>query len=393
MTPAGTTPTDADETGTDTVDAPVEVHPRVLVRRSFAVVEPRLDEVLRRFYAELFALAPELRTLFPVDMSTQRARLARALRHVINESDEADTQVFLAQLGRDHRKFDIVDEHYDVFGRALLIAIGQTAGTKWTAEVAAAWQQTYDEFADIMRGAARAEKRPATWSAEVTAHRRIGHDLALLRLEPDSLLDIRPGQYMAVEIPQRPRLWCYLSPANLPAADGFIELYVKAVGSTGLSRAIVSSTQEGDRWRLGPPLGRLGGYASAERGLLMVGGGTGIAPIHSIVRHIAVGNRHPNDVSVFYGARTAEELHALSALRSLSYRHDWLNVAAVVEGGARRPDMQLGRLPDIVIRYGAWSDFEVILSGSPGMLRATVNAMLTAGTARERIHFDPFTID
>ncbi|HEY0812220.1 MAG TPA: globin domain-containing protein, partial [Pseudonocardia sp.] len=129
----------------------VGTHPHALVQRSFAALEPRLDEILRRFYAVLFALAPQLWTLFPIDLSTQRARLGRALRHVVNGLDDADTQAFLAQLGRDHRRFDIVDAHYDVFGRALLITLGETAGAGWTAEVAAAWRQTYAELADLMR--------------------------------------------------------------------------------------------------------------------------------------------------------------------------------------------------------------------------------------------------
>ncbi|HEY0812864.1 MAG TPA: FAD-binding oxidoreductase, partial [Pseudonocardia sp.] len=289
--------------------------------------------------------------------------------------------------------FDIVDAHYDVFGRALLITLGETAGAGWTAEVAAAWRQTYAELADLMRGAAGVETAPATWSATVVTHRRVGRDLAVVQLQTDPAFDISPGQYVAVEIPQRPRVWAYFSPANLPSVDGFIELYVKAVGASGISRAIVSSARKDDRWRIGAPLGRLGTYLSTGRNLLMVGGGTGIAPLHSLVRHIAGIARRPENVWIYYGARTADELHALPALQSLSCHCDWLNVTAVVEDGTPGPDMQVGRLAEIVTRSGSWSDFEVILSGSPAMLRATATAMLTAGTARERLHFDPFTID
>jgi NAD(P)H-flavin reductase/hemoglobin-like flavoprotein len=392
MMSAGVEPIRTD-VGAEAVDTGIETRPHVLVKRSLSALEPRLDEMFRRFYGVLFSMAPEMRSLFPIDMSTQRARLGRALRHVINSLDDADPQPFLAQLGRDHRKFGIADAHYDVFGRALLIAVSESAGAMWTPEVAVAWQRTYAEFADVMRGAARAETAPASWSAAVVAHQRVGHDLALVQLRTDPVFDISPGQYVAVEIPQRPRVWAYFSPANLPATDGFVELYVKAVRSGGLSRAIVSSTRPGDRWRIGPPMGRLNLHNTAGRNLLMVGGGTGIAPIHSIARHVADSRDHPDYVSVFYGARTADELHALPALRSLSYRNDWLTVTAAVEGGTYEAGTEVGSLAEIVTRYGSWPDFEVILSGSPAMLRATATAMLTAGTPRERIHFDPFTID
>ena len=143
--------------GVEAVETGIETRPHVLVKRSLSALEPRLDEVFRRFYGVLFSMAPEMRSLFPIDMSTQRARLGRALRHVVTSLDEGDPQAFLAQLGRDHRKFGITDAHYTVFGRALLIAVSESAGAMWTPEMAVAWQRTYDEFAEVMRGAARAE--------------------------------------------------------------------------------------------------------------------------------------------------------------------------------------------------------------------------------------------
>lgn len=50
-------------------------------------------------------------------------------------------------------------------------------------------------------------------------------------------------------------------------------------------------------------------------------------------------------------------------------------------------------LADVVTRYGAWPGNDVILAGSPDMIRATVSRMLVAGTPLDRIHYDPFTAD
>ena len=101
-----------------------------LIRTSFALVEPDAEELGRHFYATLFSRAPETRELFPVNMEVQRSRLLRALVHVVQMVDQPDELVpFLEQLGRDHRKFGVLTEHYDAVGAALLSAIATFAGT------------------------------------------------------------------------------------------------------------------------------------------------------------------------------------------------------------------------------------------------------------------------
>jgi len=55
--------------------------------------------------------------------------------------------------------------------------------------------------------------------------------------------------------------------------------------------------------------------------------------------------------------------------------------------------MEHGTLADVVTRFGAWPDRDVLICGSPNMIRATVSRMLVAGTPLDRITHDPFTLD
>ena len=59
------------------------------------------------------------------------------------------------QLGRDHVRYGVLDEHYSSVKEALLFALGQTLGDDYTPEVESAWAEAYDLLADMMRGAAR----------------------------------------------------------------------------------------------------------------------------------------------------------------------------------------------------------------------------------------------
>lgn len=113
-----------------------------LIRESYAVVEPHSDEVAKFFYGTLFSIAPHTRELFAANMEVQRSRLLRALVHFIQMVDKPDELLpFLQQLGRDHRKFGVITQHYEAVGTALLAAIKRYAGDAWTDQVERAWAE------------------------------------------------------------------------------------------------------------------------------------------------------------------------------------------------------------------------------------------------------------
>ena len=364
-----------------------------IIRSSWAVVEPQTENVGRHFYATLFSRAPETRDLFPVNMEVQRSRLLRALVHVVQMVDQPDDLVpFLEQLGRDHRKFGVLAEHYDAVGVALLSAVGEYAGAAWTPEVEKVWHDAYTVVAKAMRTAAQAERGPASWLGRVVGHRRVGWDLAVITVQTSEPIPYRAGQYLSVETPQRPRLWRYLSPANAPRPDGTLDFHVRAVNDGWVSRAIVAHSRIGDTWRIGPPMGRMSIDKDSPRELLMVAGGTGMAPLKALLEDLAAQPKRPR-TQVFVGGRTWEDLYDFGALRKLSYSNNWLDVIPVVESDDDETGAERGTLADVVTRYGAWADHDVLVCGSPSMIRATVSRMLVAGTPLDRIRYDPFAMD
>ena len=362
-----------------------------LIRSSFAAITPRSDEVGKLFYGLLFYTAPETRDLFPVAMGVQRSRFLRALIHVLQTVDRPDdVAIFLRQLGRDHRKFGVLAKHYEVVGDALLRAMAEVSGPRWTPQIEHAWRDAYDFVATIMRDAAESERGPAVWMARITHHQRLLDDLAVVRAQTSVPIPYAPGQYLSIEIHQRPRMWRSLSPANAPDSDGIVEFHVRAVPEGWVSRAIVAHSNVGDVWRIGPPMGQLTLAPQSERDVLMVVGGTGLSPALAILEEL-VNTRSTRRVGLFYGGRDVADLYAIDRLRALSRQHPWLTVIPVVEHGDEPGDAEVGTLAEVVSRYGAWADRETMISGSPDMVRATVSAMLEAGTPLTRIHYDPFT--
>jgi NAD(P)H-flavin reductase/hemoglobin-like flavoprotein len=364
-----------------------------LVRESWAVAEPRADKVSELFYATLFAIAPATREMFPVNMEVQRSRLLRALVHIVQMVDRPDDLLpFLRQLGRDHRKFGVVTQHYESVGMALLSSVKAYAGPAWTDDVERAWAEAYTIMARAMLEASNSEDGPAWWNGTVVERHRLTRDLAVIRVQSDYLVPYQPGQYLSIEVPQRPRMWRYLTPATAPREDGLLEFHVRAVEGGWVSRAMVAHGELGDVWRMGPPMGRLAADRESGRNILMIAGGTGVAPMRAIIDHLSQWGENPR-VTLFFGGRAQADLYDLENLQAIAASNPWLQVVPVLETESTLPNVEYGTLADAVTRYGAWPDHDVLVSGSPGMVRSTVSKMLVAGTPLDRIIYDPFTVD
>jgi NAD(P)H-flavin reductase len=52
---------------------------------------------------------------------------------------------------------------------------------------------------------------------------------------------------------------------------------------------------------------------------------------------------------------------------------------------------QTGRLPEVVTKYGGWGDRQILIAGSPAMVRATKAALVAKGASAERIQHDPLS--
>lgn len=375
-----------------TTEGPVAAMVR-LVRESFAVVEPYHDKVSELFYATLFSIAPATREMFPVNMEVQRSRLLRALVHIVQMVDRPDDLMpFLRQLGRDHRKFGVVTQHYEAVGMSLLSSVKAYAGQVWTEDVERAWAEAYTIMARAMLEAANSEDGPAWWNGTVVERHRLTRDLAVVRVRPDYPIPYQPGQYVSIEVPQRPRMWRYFTPATAPREDGLLEFHIRTVEGGWVSRAIVAHGEIGDVWRIGPPMGRLAVNREGGRNILMIAGGTGVAPMRAIIDYLSQWGENPH-VQLFFGGRERADLYDLENLQAVAASNPWLQVIPVLEAESTLPTAERGTLADVVTRYGAWPDHDVLVSGSPAMVRSTVSRMLVAGTPLDRITYDPFTVD
>jgi NAD(P)H-flavin reductase/hemoglobin-like flavoprotein len=360
------------------------------LRRSWSAVDQRGDRAAAYFYAVLFTLDPRLRDLFATAMSGQRERLLAAFGHIVSHLDDpARVEAFLRQLGRDHRRFEVRPEHYPVVGQALLHTLAKVLGQEWTPELAADWAEAYEWVSRTMIEAATAgSPAPVCWQAEVVARERRCADIAVLSVRVEGDYPYRAGQSLAVESHLRPRVWRHLSPANAPRADGTLDFHVRAVPGGQLSPALVYQAQVGDLLRLSPAFGqRLTVGSGPGPNLLLLAGGTGLAPLKAVVDQL-VRQQDDRRVTLIIGAAFRHELYDVDALTSLAYQHSGLNLLASLSS-----DPSLGTpstVADAALHHVPWHDRQVLICGSPAMVSGTWQVLVQHGYPPEALHVEQY---
>jgi NAD(P)H-flavin reductase len=161
----------------------------------------------------------------------------------------------------------------------------------------------------------------------------------------------------------------------------------------------------GDRLRLGAPRGErltLSGAIGAPggAGLLLIAGGTGLAPLKALLEQMAAeagaaasaaGGTTPAPVNLFFGVRAERELYDLDALRALAREHPWLTVTtAVADPDDPQDAHEQGNVVDVALRHGTWNEHDIYVCGSDEMVVTSVRQLHRAGCAVERIRWEGF---
>jgi len=129
----------------------------VIVQDSFRKVVPIAATAADLFYDRLFAIAPEVRPLFPDDLKEQKKKLIAMLATAVANLHQVDTIApAVADLGRRHAAYGVKPEHYQPVGAALLWTLEQGLGPNFTPPVREAWTGAYLLLAGVMQDAGAA---------------------------------------------------------------------------------------------------------------------------------------------------------------------------------------------------------------------------------------------
>ncbi|MCX4098905.1 FAD-binding oxidoreductase [Nocardia sp. alder85J] len=241
------------------------------------------------------------------------------------------------------------------------------------------------------------------WTATVVGHHRVRHDLAVIRLIGE-YVPFAAGQSVEITVPQHPGLRRRLSPALPPSLDGKLEFHVRTIPGGWCSGTMVADTRPGDQWRIAAPAGWLSVEPEATD-VVMIAGGTGLAPMRSLLLDLAR-RAQPPRTHLFIGGRSPRDLYASDMLYLLAGELPWLTVVPVVESaydpnwvdewyescrvdiGFEVDEMLEGTLADVAGDMGPLLHHRVLVCGSRGMVQATVERLVSTGTPPGAIRYE-----
>lgn len=223
--------------------------------------------------------------------------------------------------------------------------------------------------------------------AKVVAIEDLAHDIKGIRLKSAKPLEYSPGQYATLQFtPDHIRPY---SMAGL-ASDDELEFHVRVVPGGRVSGYVANELKVGDAVRVTGPLGTAYLRVRHEGPVLCVAGGTGLAPVLSIVRG-ALESGMTNPIHVYFGVRSPADIYKADVLQALASQHANLTVHVVVTSGAQGTPWRQGLVTDAVDQdWDEFDGFRAYVCGAPPMVEAASLMLTRKGLDRDYIYADAF---
>jgi CDP-4-dehydro-6-deoxyglucose reductase len=229
-----------------------------------------------------------------------------------------------------------------------------------------------------------------TLPCRVSRKERLNHDVMrlFLKLPENQRLQFLAGQYLDFILRDGRRR--AFSIANAPHDDEEIELHVRHVPGGEFTAYVFDNMPEKSILRIQGPLGTFVLREDSDRPILMMGGGTGFAPLKGMIEHaIHIGLDRP--ITLYWGVRARRDLYLPDLPEAWSQRLQGFRFVPVLS----EPDPDwTGRAgfvhTAIVEDHPDLSGFDVYMSGPPVMVEAGRDAFESRGLARDHMFSDAF---
>lgn len=227
----------------------------------------------------------------------------------------------------------------------------------------------------------------------------VSNDVVRLILKPENpdecFCEFIPGQYIELWQPNFTFMSRAYSVANLAQGDGQIELHIRRVDDGRFTAWAFSNLKEGDRLNARGPLGNFTMKSAVDTSLLFIAGGTGLAPLLSIIRQQVKNQPARNMVLLWFG-RNASSFYAIDELIGLLDQAQNMSLILASEELLSIPEhsriiFTTGSPLDVLAKHSEIiNERDIYAAGPAGLLRELIQKLYGMGVNKSRIHFDSF---
>ncbi|MDO6415307.1 benzoate 1,2-dioxygenase electron transfer component BenC [Sphingomonas sp. BIUV-7] len=217
------------------------------------------------------------------------------------------------------------------------------------------------------------------------SNRRLG---LAVRAASGSLPDFLAGQYVNIAVPGAADETRSYSFSSRPGADTGTFVIGNVAGGL-MSRHLEKMAKAGDRLTLRGPLGSF--YLRApQRPLLFVAGGTGIAPILSMLEVLAAEGTAGHPVTLIYGVRNVTDLVGMEQIARLATRIPDLTIITTCSG-LGEVHTRTGRvIAHLDAMHLAEGNVDIYLCGPPEMVETVRLHVAELGVTPANFYYEKF---
>jgi len=220
---------------------------------------------------------------------------------------------------------------------------------------------------------------------------QLAHDVMLLKLKtPDNKrLQFFAGQY--IDFILKTGEHRSFSLANAPHNDKLLELHIRHIEGGEFTDFVFNKLQEKAILRIEGPLGTFFLREKDQRPLIFLAGGTGFAPIKSLIEH-AIHQQDPRSIHFYWGARAKRDLYMDELAKTWATQPN-IDYSPVLSA-AQDDDNWSGKTgfvhSAVLADYPDLSNYAVYVCGPPPMVNAAHQAFIKQGLPEEYFYSDSF---
>jgi NAD(P)H-flavin reductase len=229
----------------------------------------------------------------------------------------------------------------------------------------------------------------STLTAVVRRLEPLNADILRVELAVDKPFDYRAGQFLNLFMDEM--LGRSYSLASVPELDEYLELHVRRLPDGRVSGWIHDELRVGQTLAVRGPGGNCFYVpGQPEQPLLLIGTGSGLAPLYGILRD-ALRHGHTGPIRLFHGSRSADGLYLTGELRELARTHAQFDYVPCVSGPEVPSQHATGRVHDVALTDTPdLKGWRVYLCGHPDMVQQAQMRAYIAGASLTDIHADAF---
>lgn len=235
-----------------------------------------------------------------------------------------------------------------------------------------------------------------TFGAEVTRVVELTHDIRRLEIVLDQPLKFWAGQYVDITLPGAEAITRSFSMANTQVTGKELAFIIKKYPGGKFSSRLDGDLAPGTRLTVRGPFGTCFRREDKGGALILVGGGSGMSPLWSIL-HDHLESGEDREVHFFYGARTTKDLFYLDEFAQLAAQNPRFHFIPALSGAGEEEGWngERGFIHEVLNahlrRLDLGEDVDVYACGPEPMIEALVPVLQMNDVPTERIFFDKFT--